>query len=169
VPVPDPVPDADSVTHAAVVDDVHSQPSCVVTLIVPDPPPGNAVTTRGMTVNVQDALGWVTTKLLPAMVSVAVLDALVELAAAVKRTMPNPLPVAPSVIVTHGAPLDDVQLQVVAVLTVTVLVPPLAVIDRLVGVMLKEQVPAASCVTVNGWPATVSVPVRVAPGFDATV
>lgn len=65
MPVPDPVPlDVVSVTHDCVVDDVHSQPACVVTVKVPVVvPPAGMVTRDGVTENVQDALGSVTTKL----------------------------------------------------------------------------------------------------------
>ena len=55
------------------------------------------------------ALASVIVKLLPAIVSVAVLVCDVVLDAAVNVTLPEPLPVAPLVIVTHDAPLVAVQ------------------------------------------------------------
>jgi hypothetical protein len=55
-----PVPVAESVTHVCVTDDVQAHPGCVVTLIVPVPPVGRTVTSRGLTVNVHELLGWLT-------------------------------------------------------------------------------------------------------------
>ena len=98
---PDPVPEPVNVIHAAAVDDVQAQADCVDTVIVPLPPPGGRVTMRGVTANVHDALGSVTMKVLPAIVSVAVRGEVVVLAVAVKRTLPGPVPVAPLPIVTH--------------------------------------------------------------------
>ncbi len=66
------------------------------------------------------------TKLLPAIVRVAVLVSVVVLAAAVKVTLPEPVPDAPLVIVTHGALLVEDQVQPVPVVTVTVPLPPIA-------------------------------------------
>lgn len=160
VPVPDPVRPADRVSHAALVDDVQTHPDCVVTVIVPVPPPGGAATRSGLTENVHDALGSVTTKLLPAMVSVALRAELVVLAAAKNDTVPAPLPLAPLLIVTHEAPLAAVQPQPLLAATDTMLLPPLADIDAAAAVSEYEH-GAASWVTVNVWPPIVSVPVRV--------
>jgi len=57
--------------------------------------------------------------------------------------VPFPVPLAPLVIVTHVAPLDDVQLQLLAVVTVTVPGPPLAGRVWLVGEIVNEQAAAA--------------------------
>ena len=103
------------------------------------------------------------------MVRVAVLGAVVVLAATVNPTPPEPVRLAPLVIVTHGAPLVAVQLHPVAVVTETLLLAPLADIDWLVDdIMYEQDVP--TWVTVKVFPPTVSVPVRgVVPGFAATV
>ena len=61
---------------------------------------------------------------MPAIVRVAVLATVVVFAAAVKLTLPDPLPEAPLVIVTHDALLVDDQVQPVPVVTVTVPLPP---------------------------------------------
>jgi hypothetical protein len=153
------VPDAESVIQTAPVDDVQAQPDWVVTVIVPVLPAGGTETRIGETENVHDALGSVTTKLFPAIVSVAVLASDVVLAAAVNPTLPEPVPFAPLVIVTQDAPLDAVQVQPVVVETETMLLPPFADIDRLVGVMVYEQ-EAAAWVTVKVLPPIVRIPVR---------
>jgi hypothetical protein len=70
------------------------------------------------------AIGSVRTKLWPAIVRVAVLARVVVFAAAVNLTLPEPLPEAPLVIVTHDALLVDDQVQPVPVVTVTVPLPP---------------------------------------------
>ena len=56
--MPDPVPlDVVSVSHAALLDDVHAHPACVVTVKVPVVvPPAGIVTRAGVTEKVQDAL-----------------------------------------------------------------------------------------------------------------
>lgn len=143
MPVPDPDPAAVSVIHEAVVDDVHAQLACVVTVIVPVAPLGATATRSGLTEKVQDALGWVTVKALPAIVNVAVLAALAVFRAAVNPTVPAPLPVAPLVIVTHDAPLVAVQLHPVPAATETTLLPPFTDIDALEGVIVYEQAAAA--------------------------
>jgi len=68
----------------------------------------------------------VTTKLLPAIVKVAVLDCVVGLDAAVIPTLPGPVRVPPFVIVTQEAGLVAVHVQLAAVVTSTVLLPPAA-------------------------------------------
>ena len=160
MPVPEPVRPAESVIHEALVEEVHAHPDCVVTVMVPVPPPGGAVTRSGVTENEQAALGSVTTKLRPPMVSVALRGELVVLAAALKPTVPGPLPLAPLVIVTHDAPLVAVQLQPVVVPTDTKLLPPFLDNDAEVGVNVYEH-GAAACVTVKVLVPMVSVPMRL--------
>lgn len=53
--LPDPVADPVSVIHEFAVDDVHAHPDCVVTAIVPVPPPDGSVTLSGLTENVHAA------------------------------------------------------------------------------------------------------------------
>ena len=81
--------------------------------------------------------------------------------------MPLPVPLAPDVTVNHvGVLLAALQLQELPfAVTPTVPLPAAAVGDALVASSVKLQV-APACVTVNVWPAIVSVPVRgVAVGF----
>jgi hypothetical protein len=85
----------------------------------------------------------------------------------VNETVPFPVPVAPDVMVIQAALLLAAHMQPVAVATFTVPEPPLSEMCWLVGEMPYEQ--ARACVTVNAWPAMVSVPVRSAPAFAATV
>lgn len=83
--------------------------------------------------------------------------------------MPDPIPLAPLVTVTHADPLEAVQLQVDDVVTVTAPVPPPAGSVALVGEMVKEH-GVAACVKVNVCPAIVIVPVRdVVAVFAATL
>ena len=95
VAVPDPVPDPVSVIHDPVVDDVHAHVADVVTVMVPVPPAGDTMTRTGDTANVHVALGCVTTKLWPAIVSVALRADDVVLAAAVNPVEPVPVPLPP--------------------------------------------------------------------------
>ena len=55
--VPDPVADPVRVSHEALVDELQLHPNCVVTAIVPVPPPAGTVMLSGFTENVHDALG----------------------------------------------------------------------------------------------------------------
>jgi len=157
------------VIHDAVVDDVHAHVGDVVTVIVPALPPAGIARTTGLTVNVHDALGSLITKVWPPIVSVAVLAVVVVFDAAVNPTLPEPEPLAPLVTVTQEALLVAVQLHPVAVVTITVPLPPAAGIDWLVGEIVIAQAGAA-WVTVNVLPPMVRVPVRgVAPVFAATL
>lgn len=141
----------------------------VVTVIVPVPPPGGIVRMTGLTVNVHEELGSVTTNVRPAIVSVADRAVDVVLPAAVNPTLPEPVPLAPVRMVTHDALLVAVQLQPAPAVTITVPMPPEAARDWLAGEIVNEH-GAAACVTVNVLPPTVSVPVRgVAPVFAATL
>jgi hypothetical protein len=103
-------------------------------------------------------------------VTVPVRDTVVVFAATLYATLPLPLPVAPLVIVIHDALLVALHEHPVPAVTLTV---PEAAADvvRLddVGRIVKAQ-GAPGCVTVNVFPATVIVPVRVAaPVFAATL
>ena len=60
--VPDPVPPGVSVIHVTDVDVVHAQPACVVTVSVPVPAVLGIEMKTGLTENVHDELGSVTTK-----------------------------------------------------------------------------------------------------------
>ena len=90
------------------------------------------------------------------------------LAAAVKLTVPFPVPVLPEVIVIHGELLVAVQVHPgEEVVTVTLPVPPAALTFKLVGVTVKVQ---PDCwLTVKVCPPAVIVPVRGGPAFACTV
>jgi hypothetical protein len=90
------------------------------------------------------------------------------LAATLKATWPPPVPEAPAVIVSQVLSLDAaLHEHEPPVVTVSVPVPPAAVIVWLPGLSEYEQ-GAACCVTVKTCPPIVSVPVRDAPVFAAT-
>jgi hypothetical protein len=121
-----------------------------------------------VTENVQDGLGSVTTNVCPAIVSVADRALVVVLAAAVKLTVPEPARPVPLEMVTHVAPLVAVQLHPTPVVTLTLLLPPLALIARLAVEIVKLQ-GGAACVIVNTLVPIVIVPVRASvPVFAAT-
>ena len=168
LPVPDPVPDAVRVIHPTVVDDVHAHPDCVVTVIVPVVPPPGTVTRDGLTENVQDELGSVTTNVCPAIVSVADRAVVVVFAAAVKLTVPEPVRPVPFEMVTHAAPLVAVQLHPTPAVTLTLLLPPLALIARPAGEIIKVQGGAACVIVKEPVPIDI-VPVRASvPVFAVT-
>src|SRR5262245_17497524 len=81
-------------------------------------------------------------------------------------TAPLPDPVAPPVIVIHGALLVAAHVQPTPVVTFTVPVDAVSGAFWVVGAIEYVQATAA-CVTVNVWPAIVAVPVRCAPVFAA--
>ena len=128
-----------NVIHDVPEETVQAHVDNVVTVMLPVPPPGGTVTVRGDTEKVHDAAASLTTKLSPAIVSVADRNCVVVLDAAVNPTLPEPLPVAPLVIVTHDAPLDALQLHPAIVVTVTVPLPPLAASELLVGEIVNAQ------------------------------
>ena len=75
-------------------------------------------------------------------------------------TEPPPLPLAPEVMVSHVSFDAAVQLQPVPEFTVTVPVVAAELARfEVFGEIVNEQ-GAPACVTVNVWPAIVSVPVR---------
>jgi hypothetical protein len=127
--LPDPVRDPVTVIHEAVALTVQAHVDDVVTAMVPVDPPGGAVIVSGETVNVQGAPACVRTKLLPAIVSVALRVCVLAFDEAVNPTLPDPVPFAPLVIVTHDAPLAAVQLHPAVVATATVPAPPAAASD----------------------------------------
>jgi hypothetical protein len=91
-------------------------------------------------------------------------------AVALNETEPLPLPVPPLVIVSHDVLLlAAVQEQPPGAVTLAEPVPPAAGTEPLGGASENVQ-PAAAWVTVNVWPATVSVPPRgEAFGFTAAL
>jgi hypothetical protein len=166
VPLPVWLPPFVIVIHASLLDAAQAQPALVVTAIgFPAPPFGSAASLAGLTAYEQPACvtanGW------PAIV-IEALRALPELAATTKLALPLPVPLALFVKVIHGTPLADVQAQPSEVATATgPPAPPSIGNDWLFGLIEKAHAPL--CVTVKVCPATVSVPVRAAPVFAATV
>ena len=101
----------------------------------------------------------------PAIVSVPVREGPVA-AATLNVTVPEPLPPPPEVIASHGWLLVAVQPQPSPALTLTLRVPPP---DSTVSESGETaRLHPGDCVTVNGCPAIVAVPVRVGPLVDAT-
>jgi len=98
-------------------------------VIVPDAPVGAAVMTVGDNVNVQALPGSLMVNVRPAIVSATDRAIVPVFDAAAYPTVPEPVPLAPLVIVTHVPPPDAVQLQFDDVVTDTVPVPPDAGID----------------------------------------
>ena len=94
----------------------------------------------------------------PAIVSVPVRELVLVLAAIEYATVPEPVPLAPDVIVIHDTLLDAVHAHPLVVVTVAVPVVALADADAALGVVVYVHPPA--WVTVNVWPEIVSVPVR---------
>lgn len=103
----------------------------------------------------------------PAIVSVPV-RAAPPFAAALKETLPFPLPDAGPVIEIQSALLDvAVHAQPAPAVIEADPGPPEASTFNEFGAMPNEQ--AAAWLTVKVWPAIVSVPVRAAPPFAATL
>ena len=94
-----------------------------------------------------------------AIVSVPVRADAFGLDATLKPTGPLPLPLAPFVTVIQLSLLAADQSQPAPEVTVVEPVPPAAATDKLFDEIANVH-PAAACVTVNVWPATVSVPLR---------
>ena len=132
VALPFPEPDPVTVIQETPLADVHVQPACDVTVMVPLTRPFEPTTTdSGVTVNVQAAPACVTVKVLPAIVSVPVRLVVALFAATLKVTVPPPDPDAPAVIASHEALLAAVHAHVVPTLTVVLPVPAAAVKDWL--------------------------------------
>jgi hypothetical protein len=88
-------------------------------------------------------------------------------AAALNRIDPLPLPDVAPLIVSQSAIFVAFHAQPLATVTATVPVPPPAPIDWLPGA-IEETLQSAACVTVNGFPAIVTVALRAAPVFALT-
>jgi hypothetical protein len=145
---------------------VQVHPARAVTDVDPVPPVAAIVgLLGGEIVNVQAAAACVTVNVRFATVNVPVRWVPIGLELALKLVVPSPDPLAPDVMVSHPALLVAVQVQPVGMSTDVDPVPPVAETFWLVGVRVAEQA-AAACVTVNVFPAIVSVPVRCVPfGF----
>jgi hypothetical protein len=153
------VPDPVTVIQDVLVDEAHVQPVSVSTVNVPVAPAAAGVKVNGLTTNVHGA-DCVTVKVFVAIVRIALRAAVVVFAATLKLIVPLAEPLAPPVAVTQLAPLVAVHVHPGVVVTATVPVPPVPANAWLDGEMLNAQ-PAADCVTVKLWPATVNVAVRL--------
>jgi hypothetical protein len=167
VTVPDPLPLApDAIAiHDALLVAFHVQPAPAVTATLPLPPAAGTLCVSGDVVNVQPC-PCTTVTVCPPTMRVPVRDGPV-VAATAKVTLPAPAPLAPAVIVIHGALLAAVQAHPAAALTSIVRLPPPAATAWLSGDTSKPQ--PGDCVTVNGCPAIVTVPIRDGPVVAATV
>jgi hypothetical protein len=139
--VPPPVPLAPlvSVSHGALLDAVHAQPTAVVTVIGdPAPPLAGRVALPGAIEKLHGGGGaadCVTVNVWPPIVSVPVRCAPV-LAAAAYVTVPPPVPPAPPVTVSHDALLAAVHAHAAAVVTaIAVPAPPVDARVALDGAM----------------------------------
>jgi hypothetical protein len=167
VTFPLPLPLAPPVTliQSALLAAVHVQPVAAVTPTVPDPPlPGTLVLVDESAY--EQAPGCVTVKVCPAAVIVPVLAGPV-FAAALNRTVPLPVPVAPAEIVSQAASAVADHAQPPAVWTSKDPGPPPAGTDALADVMAKVQ--PCPWFTVNVRPAIVTVPDRFGPVVPLTV
>jgi hypothetical protein len=168
VPGPEPVPPDGNVAHAAGLDELHGQPPCVVTVTGTVVASAPTFTRLGEMLKVQLPPACVTLIVCPATVSVPDRSAPVVFAETLNVALPLPGP-PPLASVIHGAELDALQAQLPPVVT---LIGRLDAADErtaVVGDTLKVQTTPA-CVTVNVWPAIVTVPVRaVVLGFAATL
>jgi hypothetical protein len=164
---PLPVPEAPAVTVIQGTFDaaVHAHPFPAVTLTVVDPPAALIPCCSGAMVNVQ-AVPCVTVNVSPATVSVPTRPGPV-FGAAVKLTVPLPLPDAPLLIESQGALLIAVHAQPPGAVTPTEPVPPDVGTVWLVDDSENEQ--PLPCVTANVLSATLTLPVRDVPVFGATV
>jgi hypothetical protein len=81
--------------------------------------------------------------------------------------VPLPVPLAPAVTLIHESLLDAVHVQVLLVDTA---IDPLPAGDSTLRVFgeIEYEHTSAACVTVNVWPAIVSVPDREPPTFGRT-
>ena len=110
------------------------QPVLVAIESVLDEPAATTDRLDGVTVKAHTP-AWVTVKLFPAMVTVAVRDDVPGLADTVRLTDPLLDPDAPEVTTTHETWLDAVQLHPVPAVTLTLTVSPAATAFLLAGLM----------------------------------
>jgi hypothetical protein len=126
VPEPEPEPVTVSQTLEPLV--VQAHPAVVVTVMVPVVAPTGALMDVGDTVKLHTGPS-LTVKTTPPIVSAALRAVVVLFGAALKLTVPFPVPLAPEVTVNHVALLVAVQVQPDWVVTLTVPVPPVPAID----------------------------------------
>ena len=134
-----------------------------------DRPGSAAANTDGFDVGLianEHPLAWLTVTVRSAMVILLARDG-PPLAATENCTVPLPLPLEPLVTVSQLAPAVAVQEQLAAALTaIAGPLPPPAPTEAVSGATVNVQ--PAVWLTVTVRPATVTVPVRVAPPFAST-
>ncbi len=164
--IPLPRPDSPDVIviHAASLAAVHEQVSSdAVTLMLPVPPPASTVADDGEIVNVHTAAAaCVMVNVCPPALMVPVREG-PAFCATLKLTLPLPERAPVWLTVIHAAFDTALQVQDEAeAVTANVPVPPGAAIVWLDGDTVNEHGAgsAADCVTVNVWPAIVTVPAR---------
>ena len=151
--------------HVLLLCAVQGQPVPEVTPNVPVPPAPEIVAETGLIAYVHPS-AWLIVDVSPATVIVPV-RAGPLLAATKTFTGPLPAPVAPNVIEIHALLLVAVQVQLLP--AVTLIAPPPPPFGN-VPVLWFIEYMHPSWLTVNVCPATVIVPVRLAPlVFPATV
>jgi hypothetical protein len=164
--VPSPLPlDTDTVIHGAFDVAVHRQPPPVFTVTLTGPPPLATVCCVGDTDAVHDS-AWLMVNVCPATVSAPVRGAPV-FAAAVKETVPFPVPVEPPVRVIQSALLAAVQAHALPAVTPTLPVPPSP--GTLAFDADREYEQPAAWLIVNVLPPAVIVALRAGPPFAAAV
>jgi hypothetical protein len=165
VPLPEPLPPDETVIHETLLFAVHAQPAPAVTVTALLPPDAGSDRLSGAMANEQP-LPCVSVTVWPAIVTTP--DRPGPLSPAIESvTVPEPLPLAPDVIVIHGCALDAVHAHPAAAVTFTVRVPPAGSTVCVRGVTSNEQ--PGDCVTVTNVPAIISVPVRDGPDVGATL
>jgi hypothetical protein len=113
---------------------VHAHPVGAVTLVEPGPPPAATDCDAGETLTLHVTPAWLTVNVWPPIVIVPARVVPLGFAAALKLTVPLPLPVAPPVTVSQLVSLlTAVHAQPAADVTVVDPVPPLATTDCDVG------------------------------------
>lgn len=159
MPLPEPLAPLAIVSQVAPSVAVHAHPVPAVTDTEPLPPAAGMLCVGADAAYVQAVPACVIVTIRPAAVSVA-LRAVVEVfAAAVKATVPVPVPLAPLVMVNQVAESVAVHAHPVPAVTATVALPPAAAKLCVVAEVAYVQA-APACVTVTSLPAAVSVALR---------
>jgi hypothetical protein len=162
-PLPVPLAPAVTVIHAAFDTAVHAQLADVMTSTRARAPPAGDEIVSGVTV-IAHPLSWAIVNVWPAMMAVPLRGA-PAFTSMERRTVSLPLPIAPATTAIQGTLLVAVHVHPPGALTVTSTVPPAAGTFCCVGLMVELQLSA--WLTVNAFPAIVSVPERAGPVFAA--
>ena len=119
--------------------------------------------------NVQGAPAWLTVNVCPAIVRVPVRDPAAVLAPTLYETVPLPVPLAPAVTEIHPTLVVAAHVQPALAVTFTVPVVATEVVKSAETGEIVNVQGAPAWLTVNVWPAIVTVPVlELVPVFAAT-